>query len=69
MHNPMFVSQFAQGAWHAWMLCRLLMADLRASRQGSRQSDSEFYAEAAAPEGALVFNDRVTDPFDEGVSP
>lgn len=33
MHNPMLVSQVAQSAWHAWMLCRLLMADLRAARQ------------------------------------
>jgi hypothetical protein len=32
MHNPMFVSHVAQSAWHAWMLCRLLMADLRARR-------------------------------------
>lgn len=36
MHNPMFVSQVAQSAWHAWMLCRLLMADLRAARQAPR---------------------------------
>ena len=32
MHNTMLVSHMAHGAWHAWVLCRALMADLRAAR-------------------------------------
>jgi hypothetical protein len=48
MHNPMFVSQVAQGAWHAWMLCRLLMADLRAARQAPSATSAE------APDDAVV---------------
>lgn len=48
MHNPMFVSQVAHSAWHAWMLCRLLMADLRAARQAPRAA--EQCTNAAAPD-------------------
>lgn len=33
MHNTMLVSHVAHSAWHAWVLCRALMADLRAARQ------------------------------------
>lgn len=52
MHNPMFVSQVAQSAWHAWMLCRALMADLRAARQAPRAGES--HANAAAPDEAVA---------------
>lgn len=56
MHNPMFVSQVAQSAWHAWMLCRLLMADLRAARQAPRAQPSAAASEDAA---ALADGDPV----------
>jgi len=52
MHNPMFVSQVAQSAWHAWMLCRALMADLRVARQVPRARESP--ANAAATDGATA---------------
>ncbi len=52
MHNPMFVSQVAQSAWHAWMLCRLLMADLRAARQAPRANEQP--TNAAAPDESPV---------------
>jgi len=61
MHNPMFVSQVAQGAWHAWMLCRLLMADLRAARQAPRASESSANATASDEAAALTG----CDSFDE----
>ena len=66
MHNPMFVSQVAQSAWHAWMLCRLLMADLRAARQAPRtneQCTSEQFTNAAAPDEAAAL--AGCDSFDE----
>lgn len=55
MHNPMFVSQVAQTAWHAWMLCRLLMADLRARKalpSGGASEDDASLAEDEAAEMA-----------------
>lgn len=56
MHNPMFVSQVAQGAWHAWLLCRLLMADLRAARQAPRAAADTTSADDAV---ALTDGDAV----------
>jgi len=61
MHNPMFVSQVAQSAWHAWMLCRLLMADLRAARQAPRTDEQSPNAAAADEASALAG----CDSFDE----
>ncbi|WP_329717367.1 hypothetical protein [Ideonella sp.] len=43
----MFVSQVAQSAWHAWMLCRLLMADLRAARQAPGTASAKAPVDAA----------------------
>jgi hypothetical protein len=58
MHNPMFVSHVAQSAWHAWMLCRLLMADLRAARQAPRAA-AEPSAVASDDAAALAGSDAV----------
>ena len=54
MHNPMFVSQVAQSAWHAWMLCRLLMADLRAARQAPRAEHNANASDDAVASDAAV---------------
>lgn len=54
MHNPMFVSQVAQSAWHAWMLCRLLMADLRAARQAPRTERTATASDDATARDATV---------------
>ncbi|MEK8032057.1 hypothetical protein AACH06_14620 [Ideonella sp. DXS29W] len=52
MHNTMLVSQVAHSAWHAWVLCRALMADLRAARH--TPNAEAVSAEVGLPAGGLT---------------
>lgn len=56
MHNPMLVSQVAQSAWHAWMLCRALMADLRA-----RQAPLSPPSASASDDAQALEEDEAVD--------